>query len=267
MGEPGHNRKKQRLERLTGVCAALLCLMAVALSVAGRSVPELARLVGGAASVAAIGVALYLAVRLGRLFDDAAEKKAAAKSAAASAGAATAWTTDRIVGTLGRIDWYQFEKFCAAVLRAEGNEVERKPGEKPDDGAELIVKKDGRTMLVWCRHWRTWAVQEKVVRELVAAMKRLVVSHGAIYTLRGPTRVAAEFAEQWGIDVVAERPLASRALAVLDPAELTRLLDLQTHHCPRCESVMVRQTGGVEPFWICSNYPECRGLIQDSGAK
>ncbi|MES1166516.1 MAG: hypothetical protein ABUL68_00800, partial [Pseudomonadota bacterium] len=43
-----------------------------------------------------------------------------------TSGARAPWTAASISEALGEIDWYQFEKFCAALLRADGYQVERK---------------------------------------------------------------------------------------------------------------------------------------------
>jgi hypothetical protein len=53
------------------------------------------------------------------------------------------WSVDKIEDSLGEIDWYQFEKFCAALLRSEGFSVERKGGAQPDGGVDLIATKNG----------------------------------------------------------------------------------------------------------------------------
>lgn len=74
------------------------------------------------------------------------------------------WDATVVEKALGEIDWYQFEKFCAGLLEAGGYAVERKGGAQPDGGVDLIATKGGERTLVQCKHWRTWAVQEKVVR-------------------------------------------------------------------------------------------------------
>ena len=177
------------------------------------------------------------------------------------------WTKRRIEATLGEIDWFQFEKFCAALLRTEGYAVERKGGAHPDGGVDLIAEKDGERILVQCKHWRTWTLQEKVVREMLGSMTHFQVNRGAIYTLKGWTRPAAAFAEQHAISLVDGETLAHRATTRLKPEDLTELLGTTGHHCPRCEAPMVWRTGDFTPFWGCSKYPRCRATLKHAGAR
>ncbi len=177
------------------------------------------------------------------------------------------WNQRRIEEALGEIDWYQFEKFCAALLRSEGFSVERKGGAQPDGGVDLIATKNGEPMLVQCKHWKTWVVQEKVIRELLGSMTHYQVKRGSLYVLKGATRPAEAFATHHGIDIVTGQTLSSRASDRLADSELTSLLSSREHHCPKCESPMVWRTGDFTPFWGCSTYPRCRGMLKHSGAR
>ena len=177
------------------------------------------------------------------------------------------WTIGKIRESLGEIDWYQFEKFCAALLRSEGYDVERKGGAQPDGGVDLVAIKNGESMLVQCKHWRTWTVQEKVIRELLGSMTHFKVNRGALYTLKGWTPPAGAFAAEHGIILADASSLASRALTQLPADYLSELLTGRHHHCPKCESPMVRRTGNFEPFWGCSTFPRCRQTLKYSGAR
>jgi len=178
-----------------------------------------------------------------------------------------AWTSEKIEDALAEIDWYQFEKFCAAFLRSEGFSVERKGGAQPDGGVDLVATKNGEPMLVQCKHWRTWTVQEKVIRELLGSMTHYQVKRGALYVLKGATRPAHTFAAHHDIHVADGRNLAERARSSLTDSELTDLLSSRDHHCPRCESLMIWRTGDFAPFWGCSTYPRCRATLKYSGAR
>ncbi len=177
------------------------------------------------------------------------------------------WTVDSVRAALGEIDWFQFEKFCAALLRADGFAVERKGGAQPDGGVDLIAEKGGVRVLVQCKHWRTWTVQEKVVRELLGSMTHFGVSEGALYTLKGWTGPAGAFAATHAISLANDRDLAERASRLLPQPQLDELLDQRVHHCPRCESPMVWREGNFTPFWGCSTFPRCRGVLKQSASR
>jgi hypothetical protein len=177
------------------------------------------------------------------------------------------WTASSIRTALDEIDWYQFEKFCAALLRSDGFAVERKGGAQPDGGVDLIAARATERRLVQCKHWRTWVVQEKVVREMLGSMTHFEVNRGAIYTLKGWTKPAAAFAAGHAIELVDGAALARAALARLSPTELDQFLKPREHHCPKCESPLVLRTGAFTAFWGCSTYPRCRGKLNHAGAR
>lgn len=179
-----------------------------------------------------------------------------------------AWTLDSIYDALGKIDWYQFEKFSAALLRDEGYIVERRGGAHPDGGVDLIAIKDGDTILIQCKHWKTWDIKPKTVREMVGTMAINQASKGAIYTIKGTTKAAQELAVQQGILIAEGYSLAARALSQLTKEQLDRILNTNRHHCPKCEAEMIWRRGlRFEPFWGCSRYPKCRGKLKHTGAR
>jgi hypothetical protein len=179
----------------------------------------------------------------------------------------SAWSAKSIRSALDEIDWFQFEKFCAALLRADGFVVERKGGAHPDGGVDLVVEKQGVRALIQCKHWRTWVVQEKVIREMLGSMTHFKVTQGAIYTLKGWTAPAANFAAQHAITLVNGSELAASAVQQLSGAKLDELLKSGVHHCPKCESPMVERSGAFGSFWGCSTYPRCRGKLKYAGAR
>lgn len=174
------------------------------------------------------------------------------------------WTRTRVIDHLHSIDWYQFEKLNAVILQKEGWTVERKGGATPDGGVDLIAIKNGKKMLVQCKHWKTWRMQERVVREMLGSMTHFGATLGAIHTLKGWTVPAAKFAAAHGIVLCDQQDLAIRACASLIPSECERLLGEPGRHCPKCEALMVRRTGPFKAFWGCSTYPRCRGTLRET---
>jgi Restriction endonuclease/Topoisomerase DNA binding C4 zinc finger len=177
------------------------------------------------------------------------------------------WTSHLIYDALGKIDWYQFEKFSAALLHSEGYMVERKGGAYPDGGVDLIGTKDGETMLVQCKHWKTWDIKPKTVREMIGTMKIHNATEGAIYTLKGASNAAMDLANEQGIRIETGYGLADRASRQLLREQLDDILSTDVHHCPKCESEMVWREGNFKPFWGCSRYPRCRGKLEYTGAR
>jgi Holliday junction resolvase len=188
-------------------------------------------------------------------------------AAGSTAGFAPAWTPTTILTALGEIDWFQYERFCAALLRTEGYEVVRKNGARPDGGVDLVVEKGGERMLVQCKHWRTLTVKENAVRALLGSMTHFEVTRGTLYTLNGWTQHAADFAAAHAITLVDGEELSQRAVARLTPKQLDEVLNLAAHHCPKCEAPMVWREGNFYSYWGCSTFPRCRGTLKSTGAR
>ncbi|MCC5789795.1 MAG: restriction endonuclease [Opitutales bacterium] len=172
------------------------------------------------------------------------------------------WTWFSILKTLPEIDWYQFEKLCAAILRAEGFGVERRGGANPDGGVDLIAEKNKTRTLIQCKHYRKWKIKEPTVRQLLGSMVDFKVDRAAIFFYGEATQPAVTMARKHGIGLVDGVSLSERAEKNLSQPDLDQLLKTGIHHCPKCESPMVLRTGNFKTFWGCSHFPHCRGRMQ-----
>jgi Holliday junction resolvase len=153
------------------------------------------------------------------------------------------WTDDIIKEKLTNIDWYQFEKFCSAILDAEGFTVSRKGGATADGGVDIIAQKNQTKTLIQCKHWKTWKVREPTIRELLGSMFDFGVNKGAIFFSGEATQPALKFAEKHGIGMVDGIKLSERACKGLSDEQLHVILNGESHHCPKCESKMIWRTG------------------------
>lgn len=181
------------------------------------------------------------------------------------------------------LGWRDFERQLASVYRQNGYQVEETGGGGPDGGVDLKLFKDGRTTVVQCKHWKTWKVNVKPVRELFGVM----TAEGA---------AAAIFIASGDYTADARRFAAGKPIELIDRDGFLALVrqfqrDLQKHYgyepatapatennsqssignsqlstpmCPVCQSPMKLRTakkGGHAgaQFWGCSRFPACRG--------
>ena len=174
-------------------------------------------------------------------------------------------TNADLVQQLRSIDWFQFEQLVALVYRKQGYAVSRRGGANPDGGIDLVIEKNGTRTAVQCKHWKTWNVGVKAVRELLGALTDAGIRRGLFITLGGCTEDAKRLADKHGIEVVNEAGLARMLEATdakFDQAALEILRD-DWKMCPKCEREMVLRTASKGPgagkeFWGCSGYPRCR---------
>jgi len=174
-------------------------------------------------------------------------------------------TTADLIEQLRSIDWFQFEKLVALVYCKLGYKVTRRGGPNPDGGIDLVIEKEGQRSAVQCKHWRTWNVGVKAVREFLGALTDARIKKGVFITLGGYTGHAKQLADKHGIEIVNQTGLAKMiedTKARFDPEALVLLSDTRKY-CPKCESEMVLRTatkgrGAGRSFWGCSAYPRCR---------
>ncbi len=188
-------------------------------------------------------------------------------SAVAAQPASTqTWTPDLVLKALGVIDWHQFERFCAALLRADGYEVGRQGTVQPDGSVELIAEKGRERLLVQCKHWRTHVVKENSVHGLLASMAQFGANRGAIYALHGTITPATRFAEKHGISLVDGAELATHAYVHLTSQQLDEMLNPELHHCAHCEAPMALREGTYRSVWGGTTCPQCRATLEHTGA-
>ena len=100
------------------------------------------------------------------------------------------------------LSWQDFERQMAEVYRQKGYQVEETGGGGADGGIDLKLFKDGRTTVVQCKHWNTWKVNVKPVRELFGVMTAERADSAVFITSGRYTSDALKFAEGKPIELV-----------------------------------------------------------------
>ena len=166
------------------------------------------------------------------------------------------------IKTIKALSWKDFEYLVSEAYRRKGFTVRENAGAGADGGIDLVISKDGKTILIQCKNWRAKSVGVTTVRELYGVLVAEKASEGVIVCSGNFTRDAIEFAQ-------------GKSLTLIDGSSLLRLIgDVQKTNnmskspnyvfCPVCESPMVLRASkkgrnAGEKFWGCSNFPKCRG--------
>ena len=186
------------------------------------------------------------------------------------------------LASIGDLSWAEFEELVAEAYRREGYAVERTGNASGDGGVDVILRRDGQTTLVQCKHWKTWRVRVNVVRELRGAMAGAGADYGIVVSYGAFTSDAAAFAEANRITLIGGNELVELIRSVQrtprrsgsapavgrvqadDRPEPSSTASQVPPACPVCGSAMVRRTArrGVNAgsqFWGCPRYPMCQG--------
>jgi len=160
--------------------------------------------------------------------------------------------------------WQQFEHLVGEGFRRLGYAVEEKGGAAPDGGIDLVLRKDGATTVVQCKHWKARQVGVAPIRELYGVMVSEKANDAFFVTSGVYTKEAEAFAEGKPIALIDGRGLLELIETVhASPEKLTKT-SAAAPSCPVCSRSMVLwiikkgQRAG-EKFWGCTAYPTCKG--------
>jgi restriction system protein len=171
------------------------------------------------------------------------------------------------------MSWRDFEGLVGEVFRRQGFMVSGFGGQGPDGGVDLGLTKNGRRYLVQCKHWRKRQVSVTVVRELNGVVSAQGAHGGFVVTGGEFSREAREFAGSCGIELIDGAALEkligeipSRNSAVDSGVAVVAQAKPM---CPQCGVAMIQRTAkkgqfAGQPFWGCSRYPKCRGILKIS---
>jgi len=181
--------------------------------------------------------------------------------------------TTNSLADIRSLTWRQFESYIGELFRTEGYFVLETP-EGPDNGVDLVLRKDGEKTYVQCKHWKTNQVGVDKIRELLGSMTA-GGAHSGIFVASGTyTQPAKDLARECGIRLIGGDELAGLLKLRSNsepPSKLERPRAAETAKttevaCPVCQSPMVRRTAtrGInkgKEFWGCTKFPQCRGIM------
>mgnify|MGYP001768884606 CR=1 FL=1 len=189
-------------------------------------------------------------------------------------------------GAIASMSWREFERLIGEAFRRRGFAVTETGGDGPDGGVDLTLKKNGERYLVQCKHWRAQSVGVSIVRELYGVMAARCAVGGFVVTSGRFSDEAADFAKGRNIELIDGKRLGELIGSVRPqkprtrlapgeeslakkPDELTGAETAPDPACPRCGAPMVRRvakqgSNAGKPFWGCSTFPKCGGIVRIS---
>lgn len=169
-----------------------------------------------------------------------------------------------------RMPGREFEHYLGLLFERLGHKVEVTKAHG-DFGADLVVRKDDKRLLVQAKRWSK-PIGIKAVQEAAAAVPYYKVDSALVVANRSFTQAARRLAqanrvELWDRDRLAGKIVEARLgrdgqPSVTAPSEEGGPGGWQptpaAPTCQRCGSAMVLRTGPRGRFYGCSTFPRCR---------
>jgi restriction system protein len=194
--------------------------------------------------------------------------------AIAAISALRTWKTGRMlerqtsIESLRALPWKRFEDLLGEAYRRQGYRVEETLGGGADGGVDLVLRKEGRNILVQCKRWKQ-AVPIQTVRELYGVLIDRGAAGAKLVATTSFTSDAVAFATGKPIELISSAALLELIRNVqlsgnVAPQGLEKEQSQRAPVCPRCGSEMVSRTArqganAGQSFWGCPKFPECRG--------
>ena len=166
----------------------------------------------------------------------------------------------------------QIELLLGEIFRRQGYTIELSAALGADGSSDLILRRDGESIPVQSRDWKTSRVGEPEVREFYGVMAATAAPRGVFVTTGSFAREAREFSAAHAIELLDGPALAQQIAAVRRPGEnifdvpswiddfaaYARIFDPE---CPCCAQAMsIRQSrADGSAHWACTSYPRCSG--------
>ncbi len=106
------------------------------------------------------------------------------------------------IASIRALSWREFEELVAEAFRREGYRVVENTKGGADGGIDIRLRKEGRLILVQCKHWNSNRVGVPVVREMCGVMMDQHAAGVVIVCSGGFTRDAWGFAKDKPVRLV-----------------------------------------------------------------
>lgn len=164
------------------------------------------------------------------------------------------------IGLVDKMTGEEFEEFLLAhfiKLGYKGNTTSK----TNDYGADLILKKDGQTIVVQAKRWTNKvgieAVQQIIgAKEYYKANKCIVICNN-YYTPNAINLATSSNVELWDRKKLLNVMSNANGKEILE--EHFKIDKIEHRHiCKKCGADMILKKGRYGDFYGCSNYPKCR---------
>ena len=159
----------------------------------------------------------------------------------------------------------EFEEFLSEHFKSIGYKVQLTPGSQ-DYGADLVLEKDNRKIVVQAKRWKK-VVGVEAVQQIIGAIKYYDAEKGMVITNSNFTENAYELADENGIELWDKHKLIElirkskgRELAkkVKYEQNVSKESTNSINYCPKCNKELIVREGRNGKFFGCTGFPKCK---------
>ena len=173
------------------------------------------------------------------------------------------------IDIIDRMSGEEFEKFLKVYYESQGYRADLTPS-TADYGADLVMKKDKRKIVVQAKRWsKTVGIES--VQQVIGAIRHYGASKGIVVTNSTYTENAYNLANSNGVELIDRRQLIDMlkyvkgrdiANQVGNEDVKIRLEDsVQNENipqCPQCGKTLLLRSGKNGRFYGCQGFPLCK---------
>ena len=170
------------------------------------------------------------------------------------------------LASLLKLSWKEFEEVIGEAYRIQGYTVIENAGPGADGGIDIVANREGETILVQCKHWKSKKIGVPTIREMFGLWNDERANEVHIVTCGDFTDEARQFARGKPIRLI-DGPALVQLINKVQKHQLDRTNKQETSKisCPQCGSNMVLRTAKVgahagNHFWGCERFPACTGI-------
>jgi restriction system protein len=157
------------------------------------------------------------------------------------------------IDIIDKMEGEEFEVFLLKHFKRKGYNGKTTPLTN-DYGADLVLFKDGKTIVVQVKRWSN-AVGIEAIQQVIGSKAYYDATNMWVITNNYFTQQAQNLAIRSGVELWDRDKL----LKYLEINKAREELSAYTNsnRCPRCNASLITKHGRRGPFCGCSNYPRC----------
>lgn len=157
------------------------------------------------------------------------------------------------------MDGFQFEYYLVELFKSHNYSARKTPNNN-DFGADLLLKKDGKKIVVQAKRYKN-NVGIKAVQEIIGAKSYYKAQEAWVVTNSEYTKSAIELARKSNVRLIDRYDLIKLQNKSNDVTPSNIKNNVKPNEkiiCNRCGADMILRNGKRGVFYGCNNFPQCR---------